>query len=590
MSNELPSPSASGGLIAPFTLPEDGQLFCKFGVTNMLQEEAIRLVLIEKIRWLTRLRWIAIGGILLTSYVTSRLIVFIPDAAPFYAIAGLMTLFNVGSLFWAGRSRKLSLVRVNAVTQCIVDSFSLVSLIHFTGGIENPFFIYFVFHAMIAGILLPRWLSYSVAFYMSSLFGSVVFLEYSSFIPHYHIDIFPSTIYGENLWQNQGYILAVFFILVSTLFLSVYFTTYIMERLRKTRNELVLESNKYETVIENMADGVIFINPDGRVAFCNSAAERIRNVKREDIVGKTVFEYHPTHLVRTLNNILDEFKSGKKDSFRRKMRVNDDYSYNTYTPVFSREGKFLGAMLLSQDLTERKRLESDLIKAERLATIGKMSARVAHEIKNPLSSISLNIELLHDELKGYEGVATKEAINLLASIMAEVDRLTGVSEEYLQFARLPNLPLKARSVNAILLELTRFLREEISEDNIILTEDYEKDLPLVAVDENQMKQAFLNILKNSFEAMPDGGKLCVRTGRGHNGAVVVHITDTGIGIDEEKLEKIFDPFYTTKDIGTGLGLAVSQQIIREHGGEVHCQSAPGQGTTFAIQLPKAEEL
>ena len=123
-------------------------------------------------------------------------------------------------------------------------------------------------------------------------------------------------------------------------------------------------------------------------------------------------------------------------------------------------------MLLSQDLTERKRLESALIKAERLATIGKMSARVAHEIKNPLTSISLNVELLHDELKGYDGVTTKEAINLLASIVAEVDRLTGVSEEYLQFARLPNLPLKGRPINAMLSELTGFLRKETSEDNI----------------------------------------------------------------------------------------------------------------------------
>jgi PAS domain S-box-containing protein len=555
----------------------------------MLQEEAVRLVFIEKIRWLIRLRWIAIGGIFVTSYAASRLIVFIPDATPFYAIAGSMTLFNVGSLLWtrALRSRKLSLARANAVIQCIADSCSLVSLIHFTGGIENPFFIYFVFHAMIAGILLPRWLSYSGAFFMSGLFGFVVFLEYSSFIPHYHIDIFPSTIYGKNLWQDQEYILAVFFILVSTLFLSVYFTTYIMERLRKSRNELVLESNKYETLIENMADGVIFINPDGRVAFCNSAAERIRNVKREDIVGKTVFEYHPSHLAKTLNNILDEFKSGKKGSFQQKMRANDDYSYNTYTPVFSKEGKFLGVMLLSQDLTERMRLEYALIKAERLATIGKMSARVAHEIKNPLSSISLNIELLHDELKCYDGATTKEALNLLASIMAEVDRLTGISEEYLQFARLPNLPLKARAVNAILIELTGFLREEISKDNIILAEYYEKDLPLVAIDENQMKQALLNIFKNSFEAMPNGGKLSVSTERGRNGTIEVHITDTGIGIDEEKLEKIFDPFYTTKNSGTGLGLAISQQIILEHGGEIGCQSAPGYGTTFTIQLPIA---
>ncbi|MGR3310450.1 MAG: two-component system sensor histidine kinase NtrB [Candidatus Brocadiales bacterium] len=557
----------------------------------MLQKEVIKLELVGEIKWLIRLRWIAIGGIVLISYVTSRIVVLIPDATPFYTIAGSMTLFNVVSLFWARalRSRRLSSARFNAVIQCIADAFALVSLIHFAGGIENPFFIYFVFHAMIAGILLPRWLSYTVAFLLSGLFSSVVSLEYYSLIPHYHIDIFPSAVYGENLWQNHEYILSVFSILVSTLFFSVYFTTHIVERLRRSRNELVLESNKYETVIENMADGVIFINPDGGIAFCNSASERIRKVKREDMTGKTILKYHPPHLNKTINKILAGFKSGKMGPYKRKMQVNDDYSYNAYTPVFSKDGKFLGTMLLSQDLTERKRLESALIKAERLATIGKMSARVAHEIRNPLSSISLNIELLLDELKGYEGVATKEAINLLASIMAEVDRLAVVSEEYLQFARLPNLPLKVRSINDIILELTVFLREEISEDNIILVEGYEKELPLVAVDDRQIKQALLNILKNSFEAMPNGGKLYIRTERGNNGTVEVHITDSGMGINEERLEKIFDPFYTTKDKGTGLGLTISQQIIQEHTGEIRCQSIAGQGTTFTIQLPVVQQ-
>lgn len=555
----------------------------------MLQKDVIKLELIEEIRWLIRLRWIAIGGIFFTSYVTNRIIDLIPDATPFYTIAGLMALFNVVSLFWtrALRSRKFSLARINAVIQCITDSFALVSLIHFAGGIENPLFIYFVFHTIIASILLPRWLSYTGAFLVSGLFGSIVFLEYYSFIPHYRIEIFPSAIYGENLWQNYRYILSIIFILVSILFFSVYFITHFVERLRKGRNELILEGNKYEAVIENIADGAIFINPDGRIAFCNSAAERIRKVKRGDMIGKTLFEYHPPHLTKTINGILDGFKSGKMGTYKRKMNVNDDYSYNAYTPVFSKDGKFLGTMLLSQDMTERKRLESALIKAERLATIGKMSARVAHEIKNPLSSISLNIELLLDELKGYDGMATKEAINLLASIMAEVDRLTGISEEYLQFARLPTQPLKGKSINDILSELTGFLREEISEDNITLTEDYEKELPLVAVDERQIKQAFLNILKNSFEAMPDGGKLYVRTRRGHNGAVEVNITDTGVGINKERLEKIFEPFYTTKDKGTGLGLTISQQIIQEHGGEIRCKSAAEQGTTFTIQLPVA---
>jgi signal transduction histidine kinase len=249
--------------------------------------------------------------------------------------------------------------------------------------------------------------------------------------------------------------------------------------------------------------------------------------------------------------------------------------------VHGNDGKFWGTVLTSHDITERKKLERQLLHSERLAAIGEISAKVAHEIKNPLSSISLNTELLQDEINSYNGGRTKDADDMIQSIMKEIDRLTEISEEYLQFARFPRLELKPVSVNDMLGKLAKFLKKEMFQRNIILGESYAADLPEVLLDKNQIRQVFLNIFKNSFEAMPEGGRLCISTEvSGDN--VAVCISDTGSGIAEEDIQKIFDPFYSSKVDGTGLGLALTKKTIEVHGGEMFCESTVGVGTTIHL--------
>ena len=241
-------------------------------------------------------------------------------------------------------------------------------------------------------------------------------------------------------------------------------------------------------------------------------------------------------------------------------------------------GREFNAMAASLD-----RQRHELLRAERLAAVGRISAQITHEIRNPLNSLGLNAELLAEVLED----APPEARALVRAISREVDRLNGVTEEYLRFARLPR-PVKGREdLNDILSVLLDFTAAEMASAGVQVRRELEHGLPPLDVDEGQLRAALLNLLRNSREAMPAGGTVTVRTRRGDDGAVEVEVADTGAGIPHGDLQRIFDPFYSTKSGGTGLGLAFTLQVVEEHGGSIGCQSEPGRGTVFTVRLPAA---
>lgn len=233
---------------------------------------------------------------------------------------------------------------------------------------------------------------------------------------------------------------------------------------------------------------------------------------------------------------------------------------------------------------KEKRMHQRLVRAERLAAIGRMSSEVAHEIKNPLSSISLNVELLADEFKKYTSADTKEASALINSIMSEVDRLNGVADEYLQFVRQPKLVYRRCDINGLIEALIEFLDKEAAHKKITFIKLLEEKLPKALIDEKKFRQAILNIFRNSFDAMPTGGEISVSAKKLRNDIEVL-IKDTGVGILKEHIRRVFDPFFSTKDVGAGLGLSIARDIIKEHGGEVACESERGKGTIFTIRVP-----
>ncbi len=231
--------------------------------------------------------------------------------------------------------------------------------------------------------------------------------------------------------------------------------------------------------------------------------------------------------------------------------------------------------------------EQRLIRSERMATAGRIASHVTHEIRNPLSSISLNTELLQEELVERQDEEAEEARALLSAISTEVDRLTDFTEEYLRFARLPKLRLEDEDPQVILLDLLTFMGSELADRGVTVEHDLQPGQATVRADENQLRRAFLNLLRNAGEAMEkgEGGTLeiCARV---RQDEVELRLADSGPGIAADDLPRIFEPFFSTKESGTGLGLALTQQIIMEHGGTIAAESEPGQGTTFTITLPR----
>jgi len=242
---------------------------------------------------------------------------------------------------------------------------------------------------------------------------------------------------------------------------------------------------------------------------------------------------------------------------------------------------------LQVEIEERKRLEAANFRAEHLALVGKMAAQVAHEVRNPLGSITLNLDLIRKEIEKLgegEGHSVKEGRTLVEEMRTEADRISRIIEDYLRFARLPKLRRQPLDLNALLDQKLGFLGAEMERANVTLNSHFESALPLLHAGADQIWQATLNLIRNSCDAMPGGGVLTISTAR-DGGEVILRVSDNGVGMTEETRRQVFVPFFTTKKEGLGLGMALVEQIVANHGGHIECESASGKGTTFSIFLP-----
>lgn len=225
--------------------------------------------------------------------------------------------------------------------------------------------------------------------------------------------------------------------------------------------------------------------------------------------------------------------------------------------------------------------ERELVRSERLAAVGKMAAMITHEIRNPLSSIGLNTELLEDEVQG-----NTEARDLVRAIHREVDRLTAITEEYLSFARMPKPKILGEAINPMVGALAAFVQADLQAKKVKLVVELGPGDPIALVDAAQMRQCLINLVRNASEALATkgGGTVTLRT-RVVGDRVMIDVEDNGVGIPADVLPRLFDPFFSTKEGGSGLGLALTQQIVKDHGGEISVQSTVGNGTTFTVSVP-----
>jgi len=339
-----------------------------------------------------------------------------------------------------------------------------------------------------------------------------------------------------------------------------------------------------ENVLESMADGIISIDTGGKIITLNHRAGEILGAAEEELKGKRIADV----LGQKVDGLLRP-EGGKAIIRDQEMELAIHPGKEiplslSAAPLKDEMGREMGSVLLLRDLREIRDLQEKVRRSERLASLGRLAAGVAHEIRNPLSSIRGFAQYFLNRLKGRE-----EEQGYASIMIKEVDRLNRVITELLDFARPKPPHREPHSLENILTQTLMVLEPELSKRKVEVNKECEPNLPTVLVDRDQISQAFLNLLLNSLESIDGGGKIQVRLKKGGvPSSVIINIADTGRGIPPEDLEKVFEPFFSTKRQGTGLGLAIVHQIIESHGGDIIVESEEGMGTTFQITLPGAE--
>ncbi len=375
---------------------------------------------------------------------------------------------------------------------------------------------------------------------------------------------------------------------VTGAFLTSFWAVWLVVR-SKDRYEKKLKKSeeKYRAIIECMQDGVVFIDRKNNIALSNNAIERIRGVKEN--VGKPIEACHPKKVYGNLAQKINELQSvglnGKHPVFS-----SDDRTFeNTYSPVKDSKGKFLGVVLVCRDITERKRLEQQIIQSEKLAGIGQLAAGVAHELNNPLASISAYSEELVDWVKdtGDNGRGDPGKIfQYLETIQKQSYRCREITQSLLNFARKTEVQLQNTNINNLIKETVDLILPDAKKKNIYVKKLLEPNLLEIVTDASKLQQVIFNILANAIDAIESQGTITVVTGM-RNNHIYFTISDTGRGIDERDLERIFDPFFTTKSNGqgTGLGLSICYGILQELNGNIDVKSTIGNGTTMNVSIP-----
>jgi PAS domain S-box-containing protein len=352
--------------------------------------------------------------------------------------------------------------------------------------------------------------------------------------------------------------------------------------------ELRAERDLSKQVIEHTTSLIMVLSAEGSILLFNQGCEEVSGYAQDETMGRSWTMLLPDHARERGTQLFDEILSGDPVSaWESPLRTKEDEIRTVLWHVGvvrSQDQGISSVVMIGRDITEERRLQEQVLQSERLATVGRMAAQVAHEIRNPLSSIGLNIELLADEIRDHRWNDSGEAKELIKITLSEIERLNGVIGDYLKFARMPAKQLQEESVNDLIQDLVHLVRPEVEGANVVLAVQLAGGLPAIRVDRILISQALLNCVRNALEAMPEGGVLTVTTRR-IDEEVGVSISDTGMGIEPEHLDQVFEPFYSTKDYGTGLGLPYVLQIMQEHNGALSLDSRPGTGTTITLRFP-----
>jgi two-component system sensor histidine kinase AtoS len=350
------------------------------------------------------------------------------------------------------------------------------------------------------------------------------------------------------------------------------------------------EQNLHELLIRNLEEAVIFTDVDGRIKIFNPTAEKYFGLRERDVIGKKL---ERVILYKNIKRHFDFVYEKKEGTYDIELAINGPRIQSkevrilrsSFYPIFDKKHLFLGCLATFADVTEKGLLSREISRSKDLSTIGMLARWMAHEIRNPLSSLNINIELLREELRGENNLSKRDEIHsLLNFISYETLRLENNLKDFLDFNRLPPPKFEWVRLNDVLDSIVRLLRPDAQLKNARIETHFQKNLPLIRIDVSQFNLAISNLIINSIQAVNEKGEIQIYTRKSKKNVFIV-VKDNGIGIPKENIPKIFDFMFSTKPTGSGLGLSIAKKIILDHQGDITVKSELNRGSTFRIRIP-----
>ncbi|MDL1984155.1 MAG: ATP-binding protein [Deltaproteobacteria bacterium] len=536
----------------------------------------------KRLRWLIFFRFIIATFLLgITTFIRIKETEASLQAAltPVYFIISLIYLFSFACLFIP---KIIKNIRLNIYIQSLSDVSLITGLVYATGGIES-----------IYSVLYPLVIIYSTLFLAgrgglisasagSIFYGLLLNLEYYGLIQ-------PIYIWDYDYNYEAGYIFSRIFIHIISLYIIALLTSFAVKQEKRARYLLEEKESAFDqldllhkSIIESVNSGILTIDLHGNIKSFNRAAEKITGFLYSEIINKKISDVFP--LLSKMLNKKNQWKQGS----RFEVADSGNILGCSVSTLVDSNRKKVGNTLIFQDLTVIKEMERKIERNKRLAFVGEMAAGLAHEIRNPLASISGPIQMLSKNLR-----VDETDKKLMQIILRGKDRLDGFVKDFLLLARpkpSERMDINVEVIIDDLLESLRFSHEWREDIEVI------KNLcnqTSIYGNKAEIRQVIWNMISNAVQAMPEGDKLKIETSEVFNDTkeyLEIRISDNGCGIEEKNQDKVFEPFYTTKKNGTGLGLAIVNRIVESHMGKIKIKSKPGKGTDCIVLLPRQEEV
>ncbi|HWE24116.1 MAG TPA: ATP-binding protein [Myxococcales bacterium] len=495
------------------------------------------------------------------------------EAYLYWIIAGLY----VASLISVVLLRQRRYLSGLAHAHIAADVLAATGLVYLTGGPESIFTILYPLAIVNGAIGLGRRGAVLGAAAASLSFCALVWGMESGLIA-------PATNYATHVTSSLPRLAITVVVNISAFLLSAALASVLAQQLQGARAQLAERQTRldelealYSAIVKSISSGIVALDEEGRITYVNRAGLEIAGLTEERALGRTLDEVIPA-----LGVALDPAHWTGKQRNEATLRGTDGRERVLGWAAARLAEGARGNVIVFQDLTDFRRMEEAMRRADRLAVVGGLAAGLAHEVRNPLAAMCGSIELL-----SLSPALGEHERRLMQVVRGEGERLEGLVKDFLAFAKPASPNLASLEAAPLIEETAEMFRREATLKGISLSVDADPTVWL-SVDANQIKSVLWNLLGNARDAMERGGRICVRLRR-QIGQALLEIEDSGQGISADDLPRIFDPFFTTKAGGTGLGLAIVHRIVEAHGGRIAVRSEPGRGSTFSVTLPLTAE-